>query len=76
MIYRYRDMIYGFCRMIYLRCKYDILSVPSCAAGIFHPPQVDIILKVYQPFRKERLSLKKPRSFERGFFLSFVSEKN
>ena len=59
MIYRCRDMIYGFCRMIYLRCKYDIISVPSYAEGIYHPPKVDIISKIYHPFRKERISLKK-----------------
>ncbi len=27
--------------------------------SIYHPPQVDIIPKVYHPFRKERISLKK-----------------
>ena len=28
MIYRLHDMIYGIRRMIYLLCKYDIISVP------------------------------------------------
>ena len=38
-------MIYGFRRMIYLLRKHDIISVPSYAAGIYHPPQVDIIIR-------------------------------
>ena len=38
--------------------KCDIISVPSYAEGIYHPPQVDIISKIYRPFRKERISLK------------------
>ena len=29
-------MIYGLRRMIYLHCKYDIISVPSYAEGIYH----------------------------------------
>ena len=53
-----RNMIYGFRRMIYLLRKHDIISVPSYAAGIYHPPQVDIISKIYHPFRQERISLK------------------
>ena len=32
-------------------------------------PKCDIIPKVYHPFRKERISLKKPRQ-RRGFFLA------
>ena len=40
-----RNMIYGFRRMIYLLRKHDIISVPSYAAGIYHPPQVDIIIR-------------------------------
>ena len=32
-------------RMIYLLRKHDIISVPSYAAGIYHPPQVDIIIR-------------------------------
>ena len=51
-------MIYGLRRMIYLLRKHDIISVPSYAAGIYHPPKVDIISKIYHPFRKERISLK------------------
>ena len=51
-------MIYGWRRMIYLLCKHDIISVPSYAAGIYHPSQVDIISKIYHPFRQERISLK------------------
>ena len=61
-------MIYDLRRMIYLRCKYDIISVPSYAKGIYHPPQVDIILKVYHPFRKERISLKKGLHFREVLF--------
>ncbi len=53
-----RNMIYGFRRMIYLLRKHDIISVHSYAAGIYHPPKVDIISKIYHPFRKERISLK------------------
>ena len=53
-----RNMIYGFRRMIYLLRKHDIISVPSYAAGIYHPPKVDIISKIYHPFRQERISLK------------------
>ena len=52
--------------MIYLRCKYDIISVPSYAEGIYHRSQSDIISKIYHPFRKERISLKK---------VSFVSRQ-
>ena len=44
--------------MIYVLRKHDIISVPSYAAGIYHPPQVDIISKIYHPFRQERISLK------------------
>ena len=51
-------MIYGLRRMIYLLRKHDIISVPSYAAGIYHPPQVDIISKIYHPFSEERISLK------------------
>ena len=51
-------MIYGFRRMIYLLRKHDIISIPSYAEGIYHPPQVDIISKIYHPFRQERISLK------------------
>ena len=45
------------CRMIYLLRKYDIISVPSYAEGIYHPREVDIISKIYHPFRQERISL-------------------
>ena len=49
-------------RRCHMRCllrKHDIISVPSYAEGIYHPPKVDIISKIYHPFRKERISLKK-----------------
>ena len=59
MMYRLCDMIYGLRRMIYLLRKYDIISVPSYAEGIYHRSQSDIISKIYHPFRKERISLKK-----------------
>ena len=39
--------------------RYDIISVPSYAAGIYHRTKCDIISKIYHPFRKERISLKK-----------------
>ena len=58
-IYHRRDVIHSLRRMIYLLRKYDIISVPSYAGGIYHPPKADIIPKVYHPFRKERISLKK-----------------
>ena len=44
--------------MIYLLRKHDIISVPSYVIDIYHPPKVDIISKIYHPFRKERISLK------------------
>ena len=46
------------CRVIYLLRKYDIISVPSYASGIYRPPKVDIISKIYHPFSEERISLK------------------
>ena len=65
-----RNMIYGFRRMIYLLRKHDIISVPSYAAGIYHPPKVDIISKIYLPFRKERISLKTPSLYHNeGVFM-------
>ena len=60
------------CRMIYLLCKYDIISVPSYAEGIYHRSQSDIISKIYHPFRKERISLKKTLSFDKVFFMGWV----
>ena len=59
MIYRCRGMIYGVYRMIYLLRKYDIISVLSYAEGIYHRTKCDIISKIYHPFCKERISLKK-----------------
>ena len=47
------------CRMIYLLRKHDIISVPAYAEGIYHRTKCDIISKIYHPFRKERISLKK-----------------
>ena len=52
-----RDMIYDCRHMIYLLRKHDIISVPSYAEGIYHPPKVDIISKIYHPFQRERISL-------------------
>ena len=46
------------CRVIYLLRKHDIISVPLYAAGIYRPPKVDIISKIYHPFSEERISLK------------------
>ena len=46
------------CRVIYLLRKHDIISVLSYAAGIYRPPKVDIISKIYHPFSEERISLK------------------
>ena len=64
-------MIYGFRRMIYLLRKHDIISVPSYAVGIYHPPKVGIISKIYHPFRKERISLKTPSLYHNeGVFMA------
>ena len=57
--------------MIYLLCKHDIISVPSYAVGIYHPPKVGIILKIYHPFREERISLKTPSLYHNeGVFMA------
>ena len=58
MIYRLWRYDIRRCRMIYLLCKHDVISVPSYAEGIYHHAQSDIISKIYHPFRKERISLK------------------
>ena len=69
MIYRRCDMIYGLRRMIYLCCKYDIISVPAYAVGIYHRTKCDIISKIYHPFRQERISLQKSSlSFDKELF--------
>ena len=71
MIYRLRDMIYGCCRMIYLLRKHDIISVPSYAKGIYHPPKAVITSKIYHPFREERISLKTPSLYHNeGVFMA------
>ena len=45
-------MIYGLRRMIYrATARYDIISVSSYAAGVYHT-FLDIILKIYHPFRQ------------------------
>ena len=56
--------------MIYLRCKYDIISVPVIREA-YITREADIISKIYHPFREERISLKKPLlSVDKsGFFL-------
>ena len=61
MIYCWRNMIYSLRRMIYLLRKNDIISVLWYAEDIYHPLKADIISKIYHPFRKERISLKKAR---------------
>ena len=56
--------------MIYLLRKHDIISVPSYAVGIYHPPKVGIISKIYHPFREERISLKTPSLYHNeGVFM-------
>ena len=56
--------------MIYLLRKHGIISVPSYAVGIYHPPKVDIISKIYHPFREERISLKTPSLYHNeGVFM-------
>ena len=58
------------CRMIYLLRKHGIISVPSYAEGIYHPPKVGIISKIYHPFREERISLKTPSLYHNeGVFM-------
>ena len=37
---------------IFAKRKYDIISVPSYAAGVYHMPKAYIIPKVYHPFRQ------------------------
>ena len=57
--------------MIYLLRKHDIISVPSYAVGIYHPPKVGIISKIYHPFREERISLKTPSLYHNeGVFMA------
>jgi len=47
--------------MIYLLRKYDIISVPSYAAGIYHRTKCDIIPQVYHPFRQGTDIIEKSR---------------
>ena len=57
--------------MIYLLRKHGIISVPSYAEGIYHPPKVGIISKIYHPFREERISLKTPSLYHNeGVFMA------
>ena len=44
------DMIYGVAVWYICVRKYDIISVPSYAEGIYHRSQSDIISKIYHPF--------------------------
>ena len=46
-------------RMIYLLRKHDIISVPHMTQAYIIARQCDIISKIYHPFHKERISLKK-----------------
>ena len=63
--------------MIYLLRKHGIISVPSYAEGIYHPPKVGIISKIYHPFREERISLKTPSLYHNeGVFMSVGYEKD
>ena len=59
MIYRWRDMIYGLCRVIYLLRKHDMISVPFIRGSVYrlrsrYHRASDIVR-----FRRERISLKK-----------------
>ena len=62
-------MIYGLRRMIYLRCKHDIISVPFIRVAYiirvsgYHSDSYII------RFRRERISLKKSACKASGFFL-------
>ena len=62
------EIIYGCRRVIYLLRKYDIISVPSYAAGIYHPPQVGIISKIYHPFHRNGYHWKRGQSFDWPLF--------
>ena len=56
--------------MIYLPCKYELISVLSYAEGIYHPSKMDLIPKGFNPFRKKRISLKKTFAICKCFFLA------
>ena len=75
MIYRRWRYDIRQCRMIYLLRKHDIISVPPYAEGIYHPPKVDIISKIYHPFRQERISLKKASFVHQTKETFFMAEK-
>ena len=45
--------------MIFTYNLNEALLFISYATGIYHPLKADIISKIYHPFRKERISLKK-----------------
>lgn len=60
MIYRLRDMIYGQRRMIYLLRKYDIISVPLYAIGIYHRATVRYHIEDISPVRTGTDIMEKP----------------
>ena len=71
MIYRYRDMIYGCRRMIYLLRKYDIISVPSYAEGIYHRTTVRYHIEDISPVPTGTdIIEKRPCLSTRSFFWS------
>ena len=49
-------------------CRNEALLFISYATGIYHPLKADIISKIYHPFRKERISLKKALAETSAFF--------
>ena len=58
MIYRWRDMIYGKpYDILASQAWYNIRSLHT--RSVYHRSQSDIISKIYHPFHKERISLKK-----------------
>ena len=68
MIYCWRNMIYGVRRMIYLRCKHDMISVPFIReAYIIRDSGYHSVSYIIR-FRRERISLKKAPSQRLGAF--------
>ena len=68
MIYCWRNMIYGVRRMIYLRCKHDMISVPTYASAyIIRDSGYHSVSYIIRD-RRERISLKKAPSQRLGAF--------
>ena len=61
-------MIYGLRRMIYLRCKHDIISVSSYAQRISYAQHISYPLGYIIRDHRERISLKKATCFRKSLF--------